>query len=73
MLIGQNKEKLEINKTIYSFQSKLPEFAQLEKSAFGFFDTIEPILSLNDWTSLSVICFGVCELQLRCRYSEHIQ
>ncbi|KAF7626049.1 hypothetical protein Mgra_00009764 [Meloidogyne graminicola] len=73
MLIGQSTDfdKLTINnnKNFYKFL----KLSELNKCAFGFFDIIEPIFSLNDWTSLSVICFGVCELQLRCRYSQHFQ
>ncbi|KAI1731022.1 hypothetical protein Ddc_03746 [Ditylenchus destructor] len=26
--------------------------------------------ALNDWTSLSVICFGVCELSIRCAFAQ---
>ena len=25
----------------------------------------------SDWTSLSVICFGVCELSIRCSFAKH--
>lgn len=28
--------------------------------------------AINNWTSLSVICFGVCELTIRCQYSNHL-
>lgn len=48
----------------------IKENIQNNKFSFQTFTSIiDPSLISNDWTSLSVICFGICELSIRCLYN----
>jgi len=38
--------------------------------AYSYAREAKEAVLLRDWTSLSVICFGVCELSIRCNYAQ---
>lgn len=71
MLIAEKQRQ----PTIISASSKNSECdSQKVKAANKFlFAAIVAVLlqgACKDWTSLSVICFGVCELEIRCEFAQ---
>uniref|UniRef100_A0A0K0EH99 Uncharacterized protein n=1 Tax=Strongyloides stercoralis TaxID=6248 RepID=A0A0K0EH99_STRER len=56
--------------SLKSILKNIKENNQNNKYSFpAFTSVIDPNFISNDWTSLSVICFGICELSIRCLYN----